>query len=78
MAILNDLVGFSLTVTTRYNEFSEFPTGVEPMTFQNTCWTTELWETGGKQGHVLCSYICVTRVLPYCKAPHVEMINVNK
>ena len=45
-----------------YSEFKDFPsspTGVEPMTFQNTGWnalTTELWGTHGERGHILGSY----------------------
>ena len=61
-------------------EFSEPPTGVEPMTFQKyqlDALNTELWETRGEQGHILGSYTCET-CPANCKAHQVEMIiNVN-
>ncbi len=45
---------------TRKKDFPSSPTGVEPMTLQNTGWnalTTELWGTHGERGHILGSYV---------------------
>ena len=59
-------------------EFSEPPTGVEPMTFQIPVGRS----THGAMGDLWWArsstrFLCVTRVLPYCEAQRVEMIKLS-
>ena len=47
----------------------------KPSRYRLDAQTTELWGTGGEQGHILGSYMC-DKCPANCKAQHVEMINV--
>ena len=61
--------------------FSEPPTGVNPMTYQNTGWSSTLQPLS--HGRLVLSKVvfwvlfCVTRVVPYCEVQRVEMIYVS-